>query len=259
MPVKDLFMLSDLPSLNSSPESIRSAFKSKFDNVNPDGISVNSETYFNAVEPAITERYGQSCYKTLGEFSFTKGSSAFPTSVVVGKNVVINYGDEVTTMTLEVQGSWQNEQTWSSESVTGLTFSSRFTIEGIFESGMAFSVSTTVGESRTEIESKTATASIEVTVPPKSKQKIIMVGTLKEEFVNFSAPISVDGLFGANFPTKVKDHYYWFLDASRVLNTTSGKITGTIKSSSVFDVHTEIGQTEPLTPEELKQFKVLTR
>ena len=140
MPVQDLFMLSDLPSLNSSPDSVRNAFKSVFDNITPDGISVNSETYFNAVKPAITERYGQPCYKTLGKFSFTKGSSASPTSVVVGKNIVINYGDEVATMTLDVQGSWQNEQTWSSESTTGLTISSSFTIEGFFESGIEFSV-----------------------------------------------------------------------------------------------------------------------
>lgn len=33
-------------------------------------------------------------------------------------------------MTLEVQGSWQSQQTWSTESTTGLTFSSKFTIEG---------------------------------------------------------------------------------------------------------------------------------
>ena len=259
MTVKELLTLSDLPSLNSSPESIRSAFKSKFDNVIPAGISVNNETSLNAVEPAITERYSQYCYKTLGKFSFTKGSIASPTSVIVGKNVVINYGDEVTTVTLELQGSWQNEQTWSSESVTGLPFSSKFTIEGTFESGTEFSVSTTVGESTTESQSKTASTSIEVTVPPKSKRKVFMVGTLKKEFANFSAPISVNGLFGANFPEKVRNHYYWFLDASNALHTTSGKIIGTIKKSSVFNVHTEIGQTEPLTPEELKQFKVLTR
>ena len=259
MTVKELLTLSDLPSLNSSPESIRSAFKSKFDNVIPAGISVNNETSLNAVEPAITERYSQYCYKTLGKFSFTKGSIASPTSVIVGKNVVINYGDEITTVTLELQGSWKNEQTWSSESVTGLPFSSKFTIEGVFESGAEFSVSTTVGESRTESESKTASTSIEVTVPPKSKRKVFMIGTLKKEFVHFSAPISVNGLFGANFPEKVKNHYYWFLDASNALNTTSGKIVGTIKRSSVFNIHTEIGQTEPLTPEELKQFKVLTR
>ncbi|MGM9944942.1 MAG: ETX/MTX2 family pore-forming toxin [Lysinibacillus sp.] len=259
MPVQDLFMFSDLPSLNSSPESVRNAFKSAFGNVNPDGISVNSETYFNAVKPAITERYGHPCYKTLGEFSYTKGNSASPTSVIVGSNIVVNYGDEVATMTLEVQGSWQNEQTWSSESTTGLTISSSFTIEGVFESGIEFSVSTTVGESRTESESKTATASIEVTVPPKSKKKVVMVGTLKKEFVNYRAPISVNGMFGANFPKKVKDHYFWFLDASTVLNQTSGEITGTIKNASVFDVHTEIGQTEPLTTEELKQFQALTR
>lgn len=257
MPIQEKLSFSDLPSLNSSPESVRKAFKDTF-GVNPDGISVNSETYFNAVKPAITEQYGHPCYKTLGEFSYTKGNSVPPSSVIVGSNVAVNHGDEEATMTLEVQGSWQNEQTWSSESTTGLTLSSKFTIEGFFESGIEFSVSTTTGESKTESESKTAVARIEVTVPPRSKKKVVMVGTLKKESVNYRAPISVNGMFGANFPKKVQDHYFWFLDASRVLNKTSGEITGTIKNASVFDVHTEIGKTEPLTVEELNKFAVVT-
>lgn len=254
--VQEKFTFSDLPALHSSYDSVRAAFKETF-KVNPDGIAVNSETYFKGVTPAITEQYGHPCYKTLGDFTFTKGDGAPPQSVVVGSNIAVNHGDEEATMTLEVQGSWQSQQTWYSESTTGLTFSSKFTIEGVFESGMEFSVSTTTGESRTESESKTATAKIEVTVPPKSKKKIVIVGTLKKETIQFRAPIMVNGMFGANFPKKVQDHYFWFLNATSVLKKTSGEITGTIKNASVFDVHTEIGKTEPLTAEELNEFMAL--
>ncbi len=258
MTIQEKLSFTDLPALNSSPESVRQAFTNKF-GTKPDGISVNSETYFNAVKPAITEQYGHPCYKRLGDFNYTKGDGKPPTSAIVGSNVAVNYGDEEATMTLEVQGSWQSEQSWSSESTTGLTISSKFTIEGFFESGMEFSVSTTVGESKTESESRTATASVQVTVPPRSKKKVTMVGTLKKESMDFRAPISVDGMFGANFPKRVQDHYFWFLGASSVLNQTTGEITGTIKNTAVFDVHTEIGKTEPLSAEELSKLAVLAK
>ncbi|MFJ5788449.1 hydralysin-2 [Lysinibacillus sp. NPDC097162] len=256
--IREKFLFSDLPAMNSSYDKVREAFKEKF-KVNPDGIAVNSETYFKGVTPAITEQYGHPCYKTLGDFTYTKGDGAPPKSVIVGSNIAVNHGDEAATMTLEVQGSWQSQQTWSTESTTGLTFSSKFTIEGFFESGMEFSVSTTIGESKTETESKTATAKIEVTVPPRSKKKVVIVGTLKKETMHFRAPIFVNGMFGANFPKRVQDHYFWFLNATSVLKNTSGEISGTIKNSAVFDVHTEIGKTEPLTAEELSEFMALTK
>jgi len=258
MLIQETLSFSDLPALKSSPESVREAFNDVF-GVNPGGIAVNSETYFGDVKPAITERYGHPCYKTLGEFSYTKGNGAPPSTAIVGSNVAVNHGDEEATMTLEVQGSWQSQQTWSSETTTGLTLSSKFTIEGLFESGVEFSVSTTTGESKTESETKTATATIEVKVPPRSKKKVVMVGTLKKESVNYRAPISVNGMFGATFPDRVQDHYFWFLSATKVLKKTSGEITGTIKNASIFDVHTEIGKTEPLTAEELNKFAVLTK
>ncbi|MED4011636.1 hypothetical protein P4606_13225 [Priestia aryabhattai] len=64
--------------------------------------------------------------------------------------------------------------------------------------------------------------------------------------MNFQAPLSVQGSFGANFPRKVEDHYFWFLVADNVLNSTTGTLTGKIKNTAVFDVQTEVGAAEPL-------------
>jgi hypothetical protein len=85
-------------------------------------------------------------------------------------------------------------------------------------------------------------------VPAKNKKKVSMIGILKKACVNFEAPIQVQGMFGANFPDKVKGHYFWFLGAETVLNQTTGKLTGSIKNGSVFDVQTEIGPSEPIVP-----------
>ncbi|TKI58206.1 hydralysin-2 [Brevibacillus antibioticus] len=256
MSVQEKLLFADLPALNSSPESVRQAFKNRY-GVNPDGIALNSETYFDAVEPAITERYGHPCYKTVGPFSYSNGASQPPIDEVVSSHTAVNRGKEKATLTLEVQASWMNEQSWSSESTTGLTISTSFGIEGVFQSGLEFSISTTVGESKSETESKTATATVEVTVPAKSKKKITMVGTKLKESMEFTAPIEVTGRFGANFPKKVEDHYYKFTDAALVLNKTTGEIKGTIKNTVIFDVNTEIGESESLTPQEIAKYSAL--
>ena len=258
MPIQEKLSFSDLPALNSSPDSVRTAFTNVF-GTKPDGIALNNETYFNAVTPAITEQYGHPCYKSLGDFSYTVENVQSQPNVVVGYNTATNHGDEEATIHLEVQASWQNELSYSSETTTGLTLSYGFTIEGFFESGMEFSINTTVGESKTVTESKTVVSSIEVTIPPRSKKTVFMTGTLKKEILDFSAPISVEGALGANFPKKVNGHYFWFIDARSALNSTSGTITGKIKNAAIFNIQTEIGKTEPLTEKEMKAFELLKK
>lgn len=245
MAVKEKFSFTELSALNSSPSSVQNAFTDYFGS-RPDGISVNSETYYNAVKPAITEQYGHPCYKSLGEFTYEIGDGKPPQQAIVGSNYAINRSSEPAQIQLTVTGSWTDEQTWSSETTTGLTLSSKFTLEGVFESGAEFSVSTTVGEANSKSVSRSSSATVTVTVPPKSKKKVSMVGTLKQEAMKFFAPIQVQGSFGANFPNQVNGHYFWFLDANRVLNKTSGEICGVIKNTAVFDVYTDIGEAEPL-------------
>ena len=246
MPVQELFSFSDLPAVDSSPTAVRQKFQDTFGK-NPDGICVNSETYFNAVKPAITQQYGHPCYKALGVFEYQEAASQPPQSAIVGSNYAINNGSEEAQISLTVDGSWSEETSWSSSTTTGLTISEEFTIEGVFKLGASFSVSTTVGESKSNTVAKSSSASVTVTVPPKSKKKIQMVGTLQEEAMNFQAPIAVQGMFGANFPDRVQGHYFWFLSAGQVLPQTTGEIQGTIKHTAVFNVQTEIGETEPLT------------
>src|SRR5215217_3974601 len=83
MPVQQLFSFSDLPAVKSSPAAVRQKFQDIYGE-NPDGISVNSETYFDAVTPAITEQYGHPCYKALGEFEFASAESRPPQDAVGG-------------------------------------------------------------------------------------------------------------------------------------------------------------------------------
>ena len=64
--------------------------------------------------------------------------------------------------------------------------------------------------------------------------------------MDFKAPIDVSGMFGANFPDRVRGHYFWFLSASEILPKTSGEISGTIEGTAAFDVHTDIGAAKPI-------------
>ncbi|HEU4964013.1 MAG TPA: hydralysin-2 [Bacilli bacterium] len=245
MPVQEALSFNDLPALNSSPDSVRTYFANTYGET-PDGISVNSETYFNAVTPAITQTYGHPCYKTLGDFTYTQQASSPPQSLVLGTNYAINNSNESAQISITVQGEWSDTQTWSSESTTGLSFTETFKIEGIFESGTSFNVSTTSGQSSSSTSTKTISSTVTVEVPPMSKKLVSIVAQMSIETVNYTAPISVQGFFGANFPDRVQDHYFWFASADQCLNSTTGTIKGSVTNSNTFNVQTEIGASEPV-------------
>ena len=159
MPTQQALSFNDLPALNSSPAAVRQKFNDLYKK-NPDGISVNDETYFNAVTPAITQQYGHPCYKTLGEFNYVEAASKPPSDAIVGSNYATNDSDEEATITVTVEGAWSQTQSWSSETTTGLSFTEEFTLEGVFKVGTTFNVSTTVGQSKSNTVSKTASASV---------------------------------------------------------------------------------------------------
>ena len=73
-----------------------------------------------------------------------------------------------------------------------------------------------------------------------------MVATMKTEKMDFSAPITVSGMLGANFPDRVQDHYFWFNDVASLVPKTSGVLTGTIQGTAAFDVQTKISPAEPI-------------
>ena len=245
MSIQEYLAFDDLQGLDSNPNAVREAFAKEFGE-NPDGICVNKETYFGAVKPAITERYGHYCYKRLGTYEFTTDDVEPPQQAIVGSNTAINQGDSSATIQLTVNGSWSESTGYSSSVTTGMKFSTELTIEGVFKIGSEFSMSVTAGSSHTSSVSRSASSSVSVQVPPRSKVKVDMVATMKKEKLGFKVPIDVSGMFGANFPDRVKGHYFWFLDARSVLPKTSGEITGVINGTRSFDVHTVIGKAIPL-------------
>ncbi len=235
---------SDLTALDSSPDGIRSKFASIYGKT-PDGIALNDTTYYNGVTPPITQQYSHYCYKTLGTITYSEGD-VNATQAVVGSNTAINNGDSEATLTLTVEGAWTETVGWSSSVTTGMTFSESITLEGIFKMGMSFNVSATAGQSSSSSVQKSSSASVSVKVPARSKVKIDMVATMKTETLNFSTPIQVSGMLGANFPDRVNGHYFWFSDISQLVPKTSGTLTGKIEGTAAFDVQTHIGQSEPI-------------
>lgn len=245
MSTRELLSFSDLSNLNSSPDKVRKKFKDHFGK-NPDGICVNSETYYDAVKPAITEQFGHPCYKVLGEFDYKQDGQSQPQEAVLGTNYAYNHSDEEATISLTVHADWTEETSWSSSVSAGLTIEAGIQIEGVFSTGVSFSETITVGKSQSKSVGKGASSTVSVTVPPRSKKKVSMAGTLIKARVKFQAPVAVQGMFGANFPDRVKDHYYWFLEANQVLDNYGGTIRGEIENASIFNVQTVIGSSEPI-------------
>lgn len=245
MPQQQL-VWADLDALGSSPADVRSYFASLYNGVTPDGIALNDQTYYNAVKPAITQQYSHYCYKRLGEIKYGEGVQTKPTQAVVGSNTAFNNGDTEATIGLTVAGAWTETTGWSSSVTAGMTFSSEITLEGVFKMGMSFSVSTTIGKSGSSSVNKSSSATVNVKVPAHSKLKVDMVATMKTEKMDFSSPIQVDGMLGANFPDRVNGHYFWFQPISALVPKTSGTLKGTIEGTSAFDVQTHIGQAVPI-------------
>lgn len=237
---------SDLQALNSSPDDIRSKFASIFGKT-PDGIALNDDTYYNAVNPPITQQYGHYCYKTLGTVTYTEGAQISPTQAVVGSQTVRNTGDSDVTMSVTVNGAWEETTSWSSSVTTGMSFTEKVTLEGVFEMGTTFNVSSTVGQGGSSSVSNGASATVSVTVPAHSQVAVQMVATMKKEQMDFSAPIDVTGMLGANFPDRVQGHYFWFESIGNLAPKTSGTLTGTIEGTSAFDVSTVVGKAEPIS------------
>jgi hypothetical protein len=241
---QEYLVWSDLQALQSSPSAVRDKFGSIYGET-PDGIALNDTIYYNGVSPAITQQYGHYCYKTLGEITYSEeGQQA--DQAVVGTNTAFNNSDQPASISLTVNGGWSETTGWSTSLTEGMTFSESVTLEGVFQMGMQFNVSATVGQSGSNTVNKGASATVTVTVPPNSQIKIDMVATMKTETMDFSAPIQVSGMFGANFPDRVNGHYFWFSDADSVLPQTSGTLTGKISGTAAFDVQTHINPAQPI-------------
>jgi Clostridium epsilon toxin ETX/Bacillus mosquitocidal toxin MTX2 len=242
---QEYLSFSDLSGLNSSPDAIRSKFQEIWGK-RPDGIALNLETYYNAVQPPITQQYSHYCYKTLGDVEFGEDKIETPAQAIVGSNTVVNESESEAESALTVDGAWEEQIGYTSSITAGLTYHAEIGIEGVFKIGSSFSVSVTAGTSNISSVKKGTSATVTVKVPPRSKVNVQMVATMQKEKLNFKVPIRVSGMFGANFPDRVQDHYFWFNSAQQLLPTTSGVISGIIEGTAAFNVHTVIGKPTPL-------------
>lgn len=236
---------SDLTAVDSDAKGVRERFEKEFEK-RPNGVCVNDETAFDSIRPAPTQRYRLWCDKIGGAAVLGPQTAGSKSTQILGRNTATNRSDRDAEVTLEVSGSWSHTVSWSYTSTAGLKLSSKIKISAFFEAGGEVSFATTVGEAGSHTTSQQAKASVRVTVPPRSRQTIRLVGTAVEQRRRFKIPVSIHGWFGANFAEPVRGHYIWFLSAPAVLPRISGNWEGEITSAVVFDTRTEIDPAEPI-------------
>ena len=81
--------------------------------------------------------------------------------------------------------------------------------------------------------------------------------TMREESRDYKAPISVNGWFGANFPHRVRGHYFWFVSASKLLPRTSGTLYGRVTGVKAFNVYVVVEEAKLSACADLNCFHVL--
>lgn len=220
---------------------MRQKFKEHFGSL-PRGLALNSETYYDAVTPAITDQYGYHCYKVAGNFTYQAPTVSTDDQRVVAVAWAENNTDDAQTMSVSLSGSKAKSTTLTWQRAVGLTISAKVTVKEVFEFGGEISVTETVGEESSTSDEIGVSTTASVNVPPRSKRKVTLVGTHHQESVSFEVHISVSGYFGANFDPRVNGHYYWFLRADLVLPRSSGTIRGTLTHADVYEIHTRFDE-----------------
>ncbi|MDA2519612.1 hydralysin-2 [Bacillus cereus] len=244
MIIQEKLSFSDLDSLDSTTDSIMDAFKDLY-GILPDEIAVNNETFPIHNKPAITERYDHACYKMLGPFIFRDPEKPSINEITLKEQFVCNPNNEEKEIVVTIEEQWVNIQSWTSKSITGLTLKSDLIIAGKFQSGNEFNISTFVGESNSKSIHISPSIEHSIKVPPNSKSKIAMIGTLITEVLHFQSIITVQGMLGACFPSMVRGHYVGFKSAGHILNKTFGVIEGSINNTVLQDIEMDIKGIEP--------------
>lgn len=233
----------DLEFYNASPAYIRQSFTDYF-GTTPDGIAVNNETYYNAVTPAITEQYGKYCYNkvytpTIHNKSLSSYSSrVFETYATNGGPSVAHV--EKTLAFTEATGTNWNITAGSSISLEAtLGFHIPFTVDAESTLTVTGYLEGSTGGSASS--AFTFSDVVGIDVPAYSKQKLSLHFVLADGQADLWWPVELDGWFGANFPNKVQDHYWWFLSY-----TGSGTMVAHVTDHSSVRAYITIGDVEPL-------------
>lgn len=242
----ELLRFSDLRALGTSEYMVRDWFHHHYGST-PDGIAMNYEGRFRTKHPPVTVQYPHWCYKKIGTVTYTRGGVSKSAMIDLHSQTVENRTPEEVVQEVTLKYVWEDKMSYSTSRTIGLTFSQGITIEAVFSAGVEYSFSTTTTSSHTTTQRREITRMIRVRVPGHSKRKVVLAGRTSNERVYYRAPISVYGWMGANFPHKVRGHYYWFSAVSQFFPRTSGTLNGVANRALVSDFHVDVSVAVALT------------
>lgn len=204
-----------LQEFGSSPADVRQAFKERYDDKQPDGLSVNSSTYYNSPVPAPTEQYGKKCYLVMPRMVEINEDDTLitPSGPPDTFRTYTTYNNTSLPghYTLAYHDGWSRQHTINRQSSISLGLTFEVGLEVVSSVSGTFTYNYTWGETDTDTESTLMQISHTHTVPPYYVQQARESTWSSYQQVDFTRPVRINGWFGANFPRKVNGHWWWFV------------------------------------------------
>lgn len=219
----------DFRSVFVTKDLVKDAYKQHFDNVTPDDVHLNDDFCF---------RYEWVSYNYLGEIR-NYDVSIKPVANIEAERELTNDTDipYKHTVTLSVTRS-KSAEVWVTQS-SSITVSTSLTlgseelgIQSEFSTG--FQVSNEVGSKDSTSTSVTVADTIEVEVPAHSKITVGLQVSWTSRSQKWEIPVSIDsnGRTGAQFPKRVRGHYYWSMVNSALTDRPlESKLSGQLEAS----------------------------
>ena len=222
MPNQVLTTWDDLSQAGYPKASFSDKYKEVFGK-SPDDVHVNE---------GICVTYGHYCYNIQGDCTYRNRGTTTITRVGAEEQLMNNTDDTVT-YHVQLSTSQTKSATVTVTDTTSFSFGNKITvgskllgIQAEFSNSFTFTNST--GSSSSTSHSITVTDSIDVPMPPHSKKVAKLNVSWTKMTEDFEIPFTIQGWTGANFPKRVKDHYYWFHTVSPWFGVPQSTLRGTL-------------------------------
>ena len=221
----------DLNAVNISKNCVSEMFQTGF-NEKPKAVYLNE---------GICITYGHLCHNVLGKISYGAQSTMPITKVAKSNKIYNDSGNKVDANAVLTASEYKSASVTITES-SSLSFGSKITI-GSEALGIAaefstqFTVENSVGSTSSSSTAVEVGDNIVVHLEPNSSAQVELDVQWTQMKENFTIPLTVSGMVGADFGHQVKGHNFWFLGLPSNLHSS---LTGSVVTAYNIEGNTKI-------------------